>query len=133
MDLSPPAIVSTLRQPGAAMLPGRAAVRPEWPGNRMGPGTITTARPDDAAKTARIALQFETLIAETLLRSVRDANLGDANLGDAGVGVGGDNIKAMIDHARAEAIARAAPIGIARLLAREAAREAAPQAATPAR
>ena len=68
----------------------------------------------DAANQADVARQFETLIAETLLRSARAASLGDD-----GMGPGGDNVRAMIDHARAEAIARAAPLGVARLLARE--------------
>lgn len=69
---------------------------------------------NDAAKQADVARQFETLIAETLLRSARAASLGDD-----GMGPGGDNVRAMIDHARAEAIARAAPLGVARLLAQE--------------
>ena len=68
----------------------------------------------DAANQADVARQFETLIAETLLRSARAASLGDD-----GMGPGGDNVRAMIDHARAEAIARAAPLGVARLLAKE--------------
>ncbi|WP_426164927.1 hypothetical protein [Sandarakinorhabdus sp. DWP1-3-1] len=61
---------------------------------------------------AEVALKFETLIAETLLRSARAAKLGDDGLGDTG-----DSIRDMVDHQRAEAIARAAPIGVARLLA----------------
>lgn len=68
----------------------------------------------DAAKQAEIARQFETIIAETLLRSARAASLGDDGLGADG---GSENVRAMIDHARAEAIARAAPMGVARLLA----------------
>lgn len=65
-------------------------------------------RPSDA----EVALKFETLIAETLLRSARAARLGDDGLGDTG-----DTVRDMVDYQRAEAIARAAPIGVARLLA----------------
>ena len=77
--------------------------RLDWPG---------AARPLN--HDADIALKFETMIAETLLRSARAAKLGDDGLGDTG-----GNIRDMVDHQRAEAIARAAPIGIARLLAAE--------------
>ena len=68
----------------------------------------------DAEKQVDVARQFETISAETLLRSARAAALGDDGLGS-----GGENVRAMIDHARAEAIARAAPLGVARLLAAE--------------
>ena len=68
----------------------------------------------DAARQADVARQFETIIAETLIRSARAAALGDD-----GMGARGENVRAMIDHARAEAIARAAPLGVARLLAAE--------------
>ena len=78
--------------------------------------TPTRPPPGDAAKRADVARQFETIIAETLLRSARAASLGDDGLGEAG----GENVRSMIDHARAEAIARAAPLGVARLLAAEA-------------
>lgn len=83
-------------------------VRQGWP--------LAPVRPpgDDAARQAEVARQFETIIAETLLRSARAASLGDDGMG---ADSGGDNIRAMIDHARAEAIARAAPMGVARLLA----------------
>jgi len=76
------------------------------------------------AQDADVAHKFETLIAETLLRSARAANLGDDGLGETG-----GNIRDMVDHARAEAIARAAPMGVARLLAREAATAAGARAA----
>ncbi|KAB7648225.1 hypothetical protein [Polymorphobacter fuscus] len=83
-------------------------VRSEWP--------PAAARPaGDAARQAEVAHQFETLIAETLLRSARAAALGDDSLGGSDA-AGADNVRAMVDHARAEAIARAAPIGVARLL-----------------
>ena len=82
-------------------------VRADWP-------LVATLRPTD--RDAEVARQFETIIAETLLRSARAAALGDDGLGDNAV-PGDDNIRAMIDHTRAEAIARAAPMGVARLLA----------------
>ena len=82
-------------------------VRADWP---------LAAIPRAADRDAKVARQFETIIAETLLRSARAAALGDDGLGDSAM-PGGDNIRAMIDHARAEAIARAAPMGVARLLA----------------
>ena len=95
----------------ARTAPGLPLVRARlnWPG-------AAPARNTDAADQARVARQFETLIAETLLRSARAASLGDDGVGD-GLGDGGGNIRDMVDHHRAEAIARAAPLGIARLLA----------------
>ena len=77
--------------------------RLDWPG---------TAKP--ISHDADIALKFETMIAETLLRSARAVKIGDDGLGETG-----GNIRDMVDHQRAEAIARAAPIGVARLLAAE--------------
>ena len=78
--------------------------------------------PDAARREAEIALKFETLIAETLLRSARAAQLGDASFDNSGLGATGGQVRDMIDHSRAEAIARAAPLGVARLLAAERAR-----------
>ena len=98
MDLAP--------RPAPLQLP---RVRADWP---------LAATPRAADRDAEVARQFETIIAETLLRSARAAALGDDGLGDSAM-PGGDNIRAMIDHARAEAIARAAPMGVARLLAAE--------------
>lgn len=92
--------------PRAFPLPPR--VRADWP-------LAPTRPPASAAKNADVARQFETIIAETLLRSARAASLGDDGLGDGSAG--GSDVRAMIDHARAEAIARAAPLGVARLLA----------------
>lgn len=85
-------------------------VRVDWP--------IATTKPR-ATNDAEVARQFETIIAETLLRSARAASLGDDGFGTSDL-PGGDNVRAMVDHARAEAIARAAPMGVARLLAAEA-------------
>jgi Rod binding domain-containing protein len=100
MDLAP-------RAP-ALQLP---RVRADWP--------LARPAPRPATNDADVARQFETIIAETLLRSARAAALGDDALSDSAM-PGADNIRAMIDHARAEAIARAAPMGVARLLAAEA-------------
>ena len=95
------------------LLPTAPRLRTEWPGR-----TGTTPSPADADAVAQ---RFETLIAESLLKSARAAGVGDDSLGEDSGG-GGDHVRAMIDHARAEAIARAAPMGIARVLAAENAR-----------
>jgi Rod binding domain-containing protein len=95
------------------LLPTAPRLRTEWPGR-----TGTTPSPADADAAAQ---RFETLIAESLLKSARAAGVGDDSLGEDSGG-GGDHVRAMIDHARAEAIARAAPMGIARVLAAENAR-----------
>ena len=95
-------------------------VRSEWP------GPAAPAR--SPADMAAVAQRFEALIAESLLKSARNASLGDDGLGEDSGG-SSDHVRAMIDHARAEAIARAAPLGIARLLAAESARSALPETA----
>ncbi len=95
------------------LLPTTPRLRTEWPGQA---GATPTPADLDA-----VAQRFEALIAESLLKSARAAGLGDDSLGEDSGG-GGDHVRAMIDHARAEAIARAAPMGIARVLAVENAR-----------
>lgn len=60
---------------------------------------------------ARVAAQFEALIVRSLLQSARAARLGDDGLGSTG-----DNVRDMVDTVRAEAIARSAPLGVAKLL-----------------
>ena len=95
------------------LLPTAPRLRTEWPGQ-------AGAAPSTADVDA-VAQRFETLIAESLLKSARAADLGDDSLGEDSGG-SGDHVRAMIDHARAEAIARAAPMGIARVLAAENAR-----------
>lgn len=95
------------------LLPTTPRLRTEWPGQA---GATPTPADLDA-----VAQRFEALIAESLLKSARAAGLGDDSLGEDSGG-GGDHVRAMIDHARAEAIARAAPMGIARVLAAESAR-----------
>jgi hypothetical protein len=91
-----------LPAPAAIGLRAGPAPRVPWPGPPRGL--------DPAL--ARVAEQFEVMIAERLLNAARAAPLGDDLLGS-----GGSIVRDQIDHARAEAIARAAPIGIARLLA----------------
>ena len=95
------------------LLPTTPRLRTEWPGQ-----AAATPTPADVDAVAQ---RFEALIAESLLKSARAAGLGDDSLGEDSGG-GGDHVRAMIDHARAEAIARAAPMGIARVLAAESAR-----------
>ncbi|MFZ4110472.1 MAG: hypothetical protein ACOYKQ_08395 [Polymorphobacter sp.] len=95
------------------LLPTAPRLRTEWPGQAK----ATPSRFD----INDLAQRFETLIAESLLKFARAAELGDDSLGEDSGG-GGDHVRAMIDHARAEAIARAAPVGIARVLAAENAR-----------
>lgn len=106
------------------LAPATARVRPDWPG--------AAAAPRPSVDTAAVAQRFEALIAESLLKSARAAGLGDDGLGEDNIsgsgGGSGDHVRAMIDHARAEAIARAAPLGIARLLAAEDARRIAAEA-----
>ena len=67
--------------------------------------------PPRNSQTTKIAHQFETIIAATLLRSARAANLGDD-----GLGATAGPLRDMIDQNRAEIIARAAPLGVAKLL-----------------
>ncbi len=99
-----------LRASGLKLHPAPAGlaldrVRDGWPG----PGQRR-----DASGDAAVARQFEALIVQSLLKSARAAKLGDDGLGETG-----DTVRDMQDRQRAEAIASAAPLGIARLLARE--------------
>jgi Rod binding domain-containing protein len=97
MDLAPP--------PAPLRLPQAAPPLPLKQG-------LPLTRATDAAKAAEVAHQFEALIAVTLLRAARAADLGDDGLGTTA-----GPIRDMIDTQRADAIARAAPLGVARLLA----------------
>lgn len=81
---------------------------------RLTPPGPALNRPDDARKLADVAHRFEALIAVSLLRSARAADLGDD-----GLGASAGPIRDMIDTNRADAIARAAPLGVARLLEKE--------------
>ena len=97
--------------------PAPLRIRRDWPGAMALPldGLPVTGRQHSpaaaAAHDADVARKFETLIAATLLRSARAADLGDD-----GLGATAEPIRDMIDNSRAEAIARAAPLGVARLL-----------------
>jgi Rod binding domain-containing protein len=89
-------------------------LKPAAPLRLPTPG-LALNRADDAAKVAQVAHQFETLIAVSLLRSARAADLGDD-----GLGASAGPIRDLIDTNRAEAVARAAPLGVARLLTEKA-------------
>ena len=88
-------------------------IRPDWPG----PAAARPTKQDTA-----VARQFEALIVQSLLKSARAAKLGDDGLGDTG-----DTVRDLQDRQRAEAIAAAAPLGIARLLAAERAKAVPPE------
>jgi Rod binding domain-containing protein len=81
------------------------------------PLPLARAAPAAVSKEARVAAQFEALIVRSVLQSARAAKLGDDGLGTTG-----DNVRDMVDTVRAEAIAKAAPPGVAKLLARETAK-----------
>jgi len=82
----------------------------------------------DTAPSAQVAHKFETLIAATLLRAARATSLGDD-----GLGTSGGPVRDLVDQHRAEAIARAAPLGVADLLTRQeqSLRRLGPQAPDP--
>jgi Rod binding domain-containing protein len=73
---------------------------------------LPLTRATDAARAADVAEQFEALIAVSLLRAARAADLGDD-----GLGASAGPLRDLIDTHRAQAIARAAPLGVAQLLA----------------
>lgn len=112
--VAPPAPMA-IHAPAAPLALATPRVRVDWPGT-ADPAAVAARA---AKRDADIAHQFEILIAETLLKSARAARLGDDSPAEGGLVSGRDDINAMIDHQRAEAIARAAPIGVARLLAAE--------------
>ena len=107
----------------AAGFAGRASrPQPSGVGALYHPNNFPLTQKPHPKNEAEIARKFETLIAATLLRAARAANLDDEN-GD-GMGPTAGPIRDMIDNSRAEAIARAAPLGVARLLAQQRTREA---------
>jgi Rod binding domain-containing protein len=75
------------------------------------PLPLARAAPVATPREAKVAAQFEALIVRSVLQSARNAKLGDD-----GLGATGDNVRDMVDSVRAEAIARAAPLGVAKLL-----------------
>lgn len=74
------------------------------------------AAPDEAALATKAGTQFEALLIERMLKGARAAQLGDDLMGD------NDQLRDLVDEQRAQILARAAPLGLARLLAREARR-----------
>ncbi|WP_310495990.1 hypothetical protein [Sandarakinorhabdus sp.] len=95
----------------ALQLPSRTLPGPWPPPASVSPQLGKLAASPQDRKLAAAAHQFETLIAQTLLKSARSADLGDDLMGS-----GGEHVRDQVDRARAEAIARAAPMGIARLM-----------------
>jgi Rod binding domain-containing protein len=75
------------------------------------PLPLARAAPQATPKEAKVAAQFEALIVHSVLQSARNAKLGDD-----GLGATGDNVRDMVDAVRADAIARSAPLGVAKLL-----------------
>lgn len=92
------------------------ALRPPQPPAMPRTGLPLAAAPDEAARAARAGTQFEALLIERLLKGARAAPLGDDLMGDNGP------LRDLVDEQRAQMLARAAPLGLARLLAREARR-----------
>ncbi len=78
------------------------------------PPLSLASRPDEAKAAAKAGQQFEALMVTRLLKTARAARLGDDLMGN------NDQLRDMIDDERGRLIARAAPIGLAQLLAREA-------------
>lgn len=65
----------------------------------------------EAKQRAAVGTQFEALIIAQLLKSARAADLGDDLMGQ-----NGGHVRDMIDQARADALARTGPFGLAKLL-----------------
>jgi Rod binding domain-containing protein len=65
----------------------------------------------EARQRAAVGTQFEALIIAQLLKSARAADLGDDLMGQ-----NGGQVRDMIDQARADALARSGPFGLAKLL-----------------
>jgi Rod binding domain-containing protein len=96
-----------------------ALQRPGWPQDAAPlPLARANARQADIAATAQ---RFEAMILEQLLSSTRKASLGGNNplTGNTELAAGQDIVHQQIDRTRAELIARAAPLGVARLLEHE--------------
>lgn len=97
--------------PRPAGLPATAAAPALRPA-----GLPLNAAPDEAALAAKAGTQFEALLIERMLKGARAAQLGDDLMGDNG------QVRDLVDEQRAQILARAAPLGLARLLSREARR-----------
>ncbi len=86
---------------------------------QIAPPTAQSLRPPgkaEPAAAAQAATDFEALLVTRLLKTARSAKLGDDLMG------GSDQIRDMIDEQRGRLIARAAPLGLAQLIARETAK-----------
>jgi Rod binding domain-containing protein len=68
--------------------------------------------PDDAKLAARAGQDFEALLVTRLLKSARATPLGDDLMGS------NDQVRDLVDEQRGRIIAEAAPLGLARLIAR---------------
>ena len=80
------------------------------------PGLPLVPARDPARLAAKAGTDFEALLVTRLLKTARSAQLGDDLLGT------NDQLRDLVDETRGRAIAQAAPLGLARLLAREAAK-----------
>jgi Rod binding domain-containing protein len=70
------------------------------------------AKPDEARLARQAGQDFEAMLVTRLLKSARAARLGDDLLGS------NDQVRDMIDEQRGRTIARAAPLGLASLIAK---------------
>jgi hypothetical protein len=73
-------------------------------------------RPNWPADTGTAATGFETMVLEQVLRHARQAGPGTPLGGDQLLGAGKALVDEQVDRQRAALIARAAPLGVARLL-----------------
>ena len=78
------------------------------------PALRLTRQPDEAKAARKAGQEFEALLVTRLLKTARAAKLGDDLMGN------NDQIRDLVDEQRGRAFARAAPLGLAQLLAREA-------------
>ena len=79
-------------------------------------GRPLQAAPDEARLAAQAGRDFEALLVTRLLKSARATSLGDDLLGNSAM------VRDLIDEQRGRMIAEAAPLGLARLIAKGARR-----------
>lgn len=79
-------------------------------------GLPLAAAPDEAKLAAGAGRDFEALLITNLLKSARSEALGDDLMG------GNNQLRDMIDEQRGRLVAEAAPLGLARLIAKGAAK-----------
>ncbi|WP_164158299.1 hypothetical protein [Sandarakinorhabdus rubra] len=75
-------------------------------------GLPLAGTPDEARLAARAGADFEALLVTRLLKSARASALGDDLMGN------NDIVRDQIDEQRGRLIASAAPLGLARLIAK---------------